>query len=56
MSAWRPIATEPKGKVLLFFPPDMSGRIKQGAMWSIGNAHEFPFRQPTHWQPLTVPE
>ena len=56
MSGWEPIATAPEGKVLLFFPPITTGRVTVGAMWRDGNIHEVPFRQPTHWQPLTVPE
>ena len=52
---WRPIETAPRGRILLYFPPTMSGRMELESDIRVDNYPVMYPRKPTRWQPLPAP-
>lgn len=55
---WRidEVPPPPDRDVLLYFPADLYRRLPRGQMYKVGRVAEFPFRKPTLWSLIEMPE
>jgi hypothetical protein len=55
MSAWMPIETAPKGKLVVLYHPPTTGRNALAAWYTVDYAPPHYSRKATHWLPVPAP-